>query len=105
LIPSVSPNQKRLERTAILWENPTMKKTIEVKLDEKCRVRLAKFGRPGERYLAESPRPGEIHLRKLVVQQSKPIRARIVRIDGRKYLTHQGQVSDDDTQKIMAEFP
>jgi hypothetical protein len=82
-----------------------MSKAVEVKLDQKCRARLAKFGRPGDRYLAESPRPGEILLQKLRVQESKAVKARIVRIGSRRYLTHNGTVSDDDTQKIMAEFP
>ena len=82
-----------------------MSMTSEVKVDEKCRARLAKFVRPGELYLAESLRPGEIVLRKLAPVQPKPSKARVVIIRGRKYLTNDRTMTNEDVRKALTDFP
>jgi hypothetical protein len=86
-------------------EIPTTSATTEIKVDEKCRARLEKFVRPGERYSVEFLRPGEIVLRKLAPVESKPSKARVVSIGGRKYLTNDRVMTNEDVRKALADEP
>jgi hypothetical protein len=94
-----------LEKRPAMWEIPKMKVAEETKIDDRCRPGcMTGLVKPGERYRLEKTSPTEIHMKLMVVQDELP-KARLVRKNGRTCLVSDRQLTNEDVQQAMAEFP
>ena len=97
--------QITLELKSDLWDIPTMKITDETRIDDRCRPgALTGLVKPGERYKVNKPSPTEIRMQLMVVQEKVP-KARLVRRNGRTYAVTDHPLTNEDVQKVMADFP
>jgi hypothetical protein len=89
-----------------LWDTPTMRVVDETRIDEKCRTSaLTGLVKPGERYKVTKQSEAEIRLIRMTVEEPKPPKVRIVKIHGRKLLSSDRAMTNEDTQRIMEQFP
>ena len=84
---------------------PPMKQVSEIRIGSRCRAYLNGFAREGERYQVDKPGPDEIRLRRMVVKETKAPKARIVVVNGVKYLTNGRTMTQADTEAALADFP
>jgi|BarGraNGADG00212_2_1021979.scaffolds.fasta_scaffold14167_3 hypothetical protein len=82
-----------------------MNVTDDVKIDTQHRAALGRLVKPRERYAAEKPDDGVIVLRRLVVNQSKLPKVKLVRRNGRTLLASDRPVGNEDVQRVMETFP
>jgi hypothetical protein len=75
-----------------------------VKVDNKRRVRIPEF-RPGQVYTYTSNPGGSVTLTEMKPVQPKPPKVRVVTECGRKLLSSDRKVSNEDVQKALEEFP
>ncbi len=90
----------------MLWDTPTMRVIDETKIDEKCRTSaLTGLVKPGERYKVTKKSDAEIQLIRMSVEKPKMPKVKIVRVNGRKLLSSDRVMTNDDTQRILERFP
>ena len=83
-----------------------MRTVDETKIDEKCRTSaLTGLVKPGERYKVTRQSEAEIRLTRMTVEEPKAPKVRIVRVNGRKLLSSDRVMTNEDTQRIMEQFP
>lgn len=75
-----------------------------VKVDNKRRVRIPEF-RPGQVYTYTSNPAGGVTLTEMKPVEPKPAKVRVVTERGRKLLSSDRKVSNEDVQKALEEFP
>jgi hypothetical protein len=95
----------RLANERVRAENPLVNVTGSVKIDTQHRAALGRLVKPRERYAAEKPDDGVIVLRRLVVNQSKLPKVKLVRRNGRTLLASDRPVGNEDVQRVMETFP
>jgi hypothetical protein len=78
----------------------------ETRIDEKCRTSaLTGLVKPGERYKVSKQSEAEIRLIRMTVEEPKPPKVRVVKVNGRKLLSSDRTMTNEDTQPIMEQFP
>ena len=83
-----------------------MRTVDETKIDEKCRTSaLTGLVKPGERYKVFKPSDVEIRLFRMTTEKPKRPKVRIVTVHGRKLLTNGLAMTNEDTKKVMEQFP
>ena len=83
-----------------------MRKVDETRIDGKCRTSaLTGLVKPGERYRVNKYSDSEIRLIRMVVEESKLPKVRVVTVKGRKLLASDRPISNADTERIMSQFP
>ena len=83
-----------------------MRVTDETRIDEKCRTSaLTGLVKPGERYKVTKHSEAEIRLLRLTLEKPKPLKVRIVKVNGRKLLSSNRVMTNADTEKVMEQFP
>ena len=83
-----------------------MRVVDETKIDEKCRTSaLTGLVKPGERYKVTKQSEAEIRLVRMAVEEPKPPKVRIVKKQGRKLLSSDRTMTNEDTQRIVEQFP
>lgn len=75
-----------------------------VKVDNKKRVRIPEF-RPGQVYTYATNPGGSVTLTELKPAEPKSPKVRIVTAGGRKLLSSDHTVSNEDVQKVLEQFP
>ena len=74
----------------------------ETKIDEKCRTSaLTGLVKPGERYKVTRQSEAEIRLIRMAVEEPKRPKVKIVRVNGRKLLSSDRVMTNEDTQRII----
>ena len=83
-----------------------MRTVDETRIDDKCRTSaLTGLVKPGERYKVFKPSEAEIRLVRMVVQETKPPKVRIVTVRGRRLLASDRPTTNADTRQVMELFP
>ncbi len=78
----------------------------ETKIDEKCRTSaLTGLVKPGERYKVTRQSEVEIRLIRMAEEKPRLPKVKIVRRNGRKLLSGDRVMTNEDTQRIMEQFP
>ena len=82
-----------------------MRVVDETKIDEKCRTSaLTGLVKPGERYKVTKQSEAEIRLVRMAVEEPKPPKVRIVKKQGRKLLSSDRTMTNEDTQRIVEQL-
>ncbi len=83
-----------------------MRAVDETRIDDKCRTgALTGLVKPGERYRITKESDVELRLIRMAIENPNLPKVRIVKVNGRKLLTSDRRVTNEDTQKVMSQFP
>ncbi len=76
------------------------------KIDAKNRTgALTGLVKPGECYLISQVSPGKLVFTRVGEQEEQPVKARLIKVNGRLLLTNGRKITNEDVQRAKEGFP